>query len=146
MPARCGATSSILVVEDDSEITELLNDVLGEGYAVTCVSDAPAALACIEQESPDIVLTDCLLPGGGASEIFEKAKRSGCSVVLMSGLPQALAGYEVLGFPCLCKPFRITELLRTIEAVASRRIGVQETALSDRTGLEKDDNMRALRH
>lgn len=112
---------SVVVVEDDSEIAELLKIVLGDAYAVDCVGDAPAALARLEHEPPDIILLDCLLPGGRRSAVLERAKALRCVVVPMSGSPEVLLELQAFGYPCLQKPFKLAELVETIEAARSRQ-------------------------
>ena len=55
--------TKILVVEDDSDIRELLVDILGDcGYDVVEAGDGGAALAVVNQERPDIILLDVMMP------------------------------------------------------------------------------------
>lgn len=121
MHTRLSRDVSVLVVEDDSEIAEFLKEVLGESYAVESVGDARAALAHLERASPDVILLDCLLPGGGAADVLERAGKLRCSVVVMSGRPEVLDKLGIYGHPCLRKPFRIAELHEAIEAARDRQ-------------------------
>jgi len=55
--------TKILVVEDETDIRELLVDILGDaGYDVVVASDGGAALAVVTQEQPDIILLDVMMP------------------------------------------------------------------------------------
>lgn len=113
----------ILVVEDDSKVAGLLKEILGDAYSVECVSDAPAAFSALQRRLPDLVLLDCLLPGDGSGDVTEVAKSCQRQVVLMSGLPEVLAGLAAFGYPCLQKPFKVTELLQAIESALPRQGG-----------------------
>ncbi|HET8995890.1 MAG TPA: response regulator [Acetobacteraceae bacterium] len=111
---------SILVVEDDPEISELLREALAERYAAECVGNVAAALARLTERAPDVILMDCQLPGGDAMDVVDKARNIACPMVLTSGLPEVLEALSVFGHPCLPKPFRIGQLMAAIEAAVSR--------------------------
>jgi len=57
------AIASILVVDDDGPLCDLLATLLtDEGYRVHCVSDGEAAWGAVQQEAPDLILSDIKLP------------------------------------------------------------------------------------
>ncbi|MCP1661559.1 MAG: response regulator [Methanocalculus sp. MSAO_Arc1] len=65
----------ILVVEDSTTQAEYLRRILeGEGYRVDTVSDGDSALARISLETPDLVLSDIVMPGMSGFELCEKIK------------------------------------------------------------------------
>ena len=113
--------SSVLVVEDDCGIAELLKCALGDAYTVECVGDVPGALERLTAQPPDVIVLDCLLPGGPCGDVLEVAKWRQCAVVPMSGSPEVLMELEASGYRCLQKPFRIAALLEAIEAARSRQ-------------------------
>lgn len=110
---------SLLVVEDDPDLTELLCTVLSATYAVECARDVPDALASLNRRRPGLILLDCLLPGGDVTDILAKARALTCGVVLMSGLPEALAEFAASGWPCLQKPFKMAMLFDALEAAGT---------------------------
>lgn len=114
-------TPSVLVVEDDSGITELLKDVLRDSYAVECVGDIPGAMERLTGQPPDVIVLDCLLPGGPCSDVLAVARTRQCPVIPMSGSPEILMELAASGYRCLQKPFRIAALLEAIEAARSRQ-------------------------
>jgi DNA-binding response OmpR family regulator len=55
---------TVLVVDDEADIRELLGFTLGrEGYLVTQADSGEAALRSIGNAPPDLVLLDLMLPG-----------------------------------------------------------------------------------
>ncbi|MBN8227562.1 response regulator [Corallococcus macrosporus] len=55
--------STILLVDDDTEILEILSEVLGLlGHRTLLAQDGEQALALALRERPDLVVTDCMMP------------------------------------------------------------------------------------
>lgn len=112
---------TVLVVDDDQDVANILQEVLEEGrYNVACAEDAAGALARLDRHPPDVVLLDCHLPKGGMSEILARADETGASVVLMSGNPEILAQLAAFGYPCLYKPFRLADLAAALDTALRR--------------------------
>ena len=60
----------ILVVDDETAILETLEILFrGEGYEVAVADSGPKALAALEDEKPDLVLTEVDTPSLGAAQI-----------------------------------------------------------------------------
>src|SRR5437899_6209479 len=80
--------ASILVVDDDEVVRDLLTDFLSSrGYRVLAAHDGPASLSMVE-EQPRLVVLDIYLPGGmnGLKVLREiRAKRYGGGVTVLSG-------------------------------------------------------------
>lgn len=65
------APASILVVDDDPDIRQLVTDVLEtEGYAVRAVDDGFAALRSLAEVEPDCVVLDVMMPGLDGHEVL----------------------------------------------------------------------------
>ena len=68
-------TKRFLIVEDETTLRESLKRVFGrEGYDVEAVSSAEEALARIEGEAFDVILTDIILPGIDGIELLGKVR------------------------------------------------------------------------
>lgn len=70
-------TSKILVVDDEATNRKLLKAILvnaDEGYVVSEAESGQAALKSIEEEQPDILLLDVVMPGMDGYEVCEKLK------------------------------------------------------------------------
>lgn len=114
---------TILVVDDEPAIVDLLRDVLDEaGYRVAVAHDGAEALATVEQLDPDVVLSDVAMPRMTGLELADRLIPLGVPVVLMSAAVPAAAQPSV---PFLVKPFDLDELLDAVAAV------VQSTAHDD---------------
>lgn len=129
------SASTILVLEDDRSISELLVWVLSEaGYQVTAAATVSEAIRICRDRVPDVIVADLLLPDGMGSELLDdlRERRSGESPpsIVMSALPQARRRADEAGARhCLPKPFDLSELLDTVSRLAPRRT---ETLQSNR--------------
>lgn len=107
---------SILVVEDDELVSEVLTEALRGSYRAASVGSAAAALERLGDRRYNLILLDCLIPGGGVEQVIELAGRLGIPLVLMSGIAERAAAASAGRHKFITKPFRIDELLRTVEA------------------------------
>ena len=83
----------VLVVDDDMAVRDALEVVLRAlGYAVDLVSSGAAALARLEQEPYDVVITDLLMPGMSGWVVLEEVRRRHprVPVVVITGAPLSL--------------------------------------------------------
>jgi DNA-binding response OmpR family regulator len=113
------AIASILVVDDDRDLCDLLDALLtAEGYQVWCVYDGEAAWAAVQQKPPDLILSDIKMPKlDGVTLALRLAEAAfGIPVILMSAGFDDWAGVASV---FLRKPFEIEDLLASI-AVAMR--------------------------
>jgi two-component system, OmpR family, copper resistance phosphate regulon response regulator CusR len=108
-------TPRILVVEDQAQVAELIADALSDSYQVVCAENVAAAVEQLLSGDVNLVLLDCVLPGGSMWQVMLEADRIGVPVVLMTGDPGQIA--EVAGGPrpYILKPFSIAELLDVID-------------------------------
>lgn len=59
------AAKHILLVEDDQELQKTFTDLLAtEGYTTQIVSTGTAAITAVQNQAPDLMLLDIMLPGG----------------------------------------------------------------------------------
>lgn len=66
---------SVLVVDDDPEMTDLLTAVLGDaGYRVTAASGAEGALEAIRAHAPQLVVTDLSMPEASGLDLVQAAR------------------------------------------------------------------------
>ena len=120
LPAR--RTGTVLVVEDDPDVRELLRLLLhDEGYAVEAVPDGPAALDMVARGAvrPGLVLADHNLPGGMTGLQVAGWLRDalpGVPVVILTGDISAATMHDVAQAGCgqLNKPVTPASLLQMV--------------------------------
>ena len=119
-------TSSVLVVDDDPAVGELLSRYLApRGYAVSAMLDGDTLSARLAVDRPALVLLDVMLPGADGFQVLSTLRESGDEIpVIMvtarDGVADRVAGLEMGADDYLVKPFEPRELLARIEAVLRR--------------------------
>jgi len=112
-----GGTGRVLLVEDNPDVARASQLMLEQlGYSVTLVSDGAAAVAVVEAERFDLVMTDIVmagrLDGVGVARTLRQSKPD-LPVLLVTGYSDAVS--RVAGeFTVLRKPFLMAELSRTV--------------------------------
>ncbi|MCA1783529.1 MAG: response regulator transcription factor [Dermatophilaceae bacterium] len=119
-----GDMYTVLVVEDEREIRELLRRYLTRaGLSVLVAATGAEALLKLEEVRPDLVLLDLGLPDVDGTEILESAVPSTPVIVLTAraGLPDRIAGLRAGADDYVVKPFSPTEVVLRVQAVLARR-------------------------
>jgi signal transduction histidine kinase/CheY-like chemotaxis protein len=118
----------ILVVEDDASVAAMVTQMLEElGLTVRSAHGVDAAIDQIQNDPPDYVLTDIVMPGRSGLELatFVRENYPDLPVVLMTGFTKDVAKKRELGCPVLRKPFTIEELAAVLKAnpATARKVG-----------------------
>lgn len=108
----------ILVVDDEAAIRNLLDDLLGdEGYVVYTASNGRAALAMVQQEQPDLILMDVMMPELDGLETLRRLRAVEDSavvpVILMSAAAY-LTPDSADGMTFISKPFNLDHVLAVV--------------------------------
>lgn len=117
-------SETVMIVEDDAKSIQLLQLILvTEGYDVQIARDGRRALTMIEEQPPDLILLDLMLPGMDGFELLQQmrsdARLADVPVVVVSAKAQRLDELKadalgVRGY--LTKPFRKAALMELVEA------------------------------
>jgi DNA-binding NtrC family response regulator len=113
----------LLLAEDDRIVRITVRDALEEaGFAVTACADGSQALAALERESWDLLLTDVRLPGVDGLALFRRARllQPDAGVVLMTAYADTEDAVAVMregARDYLLKPFEMEELLLRVGRV-----------------------------
>ena len=112
----------ILVVDDESDIRSLIQEILSEeGYDVSAAADAAEARKYREQVDPDLILLDIWMPDTDGITLLREWSESGaadCPVVMMSGhgtVDTAVEATRLGAADFIEKPLSLAKLLRTVE-------------------------------
>ncbi|HUY99374.1 MAG TPA: response regulator transcription factor [Thermomicrobiaceae bacterium] len=128
------ATRRILVVEDDPSISELIAWALDDaGFDVRTAPTLAEALAIVQQDEPDLVVADFLLPDGLGSELVRRIRQhDGVATLVMSSHPSAREhGASVGADACLPKPFDLDEFFETVETLLQHGPGDHSWSVND---------------
>ena len=115
---------SVLVVDDEPGIRELISDALSErGCAVSCAENGVEAVARVAESHPDIVFLDIRMPkGDGITALREIHKLwPELPVILITGGadPAILKNaFQIGASACLIKPFSINDIAHMLDAYA----------------------------
>lgn len=117
--------ASILVVDDDQRLCDLLKRYLSrEGFRVHTVLSGTEMRRHIEQDMPDLVLLDLMLPDeDGLSLAQELRTHPELGIIILTGKGETvdkIVGLEVGADDYLSKPFQNRELLARIRSVLRR--------------------------
>ena len=124
------STRTVLIVEDNREISDILASFLSEnGYDVECAYNGREASACLQNNDYTIVLMDLMLPYRSGDDLIKELRsHSNVPVICLSaksGLDTRLEVLRIGADDYILKPFDLNEVLVRIEVVL-RRSGIQE--------------------
>ena len=142
--------STLLVVDDDPLILDLLRQSFEQLYAVHCASSGEAALEILASEAIDLVITDQRLPGITGLDMLSRARRTqpDLSAILLTAYtdPENLIAAINAGhvYRYVVKPWRADELMMTVRnALENVELRRERAGLLER--LERHlDTMAAL--
>ena len=120
---------SVLIVEDDHNIAELLQMYLEkEGYSVTLAADGGQGLAKFRSIQPDLVLLDIMMPIMDGWAVCRAIRNeSQVPVIMLTAKGETedkITGLRYGADDYITKPFEMREVLARIEAVLRRSSGV----------------------
>ncbi len=132
---------SVLVVEDDKNIAELLQMYLEkEGYAVTVALDGGQGLEKYRAIKPDLVLLDLMLPVMDGWAVCRAIRAESQTPIIMltakGETSDKVAGLKNGADDYITKPFEMKEVLARIEAVL-RRSGTAAEVKSNKLVFDK---------
>jgi len=128
----------ILVVDDERSMRELLQIVLRrEGHQVRLAESGPVAVAELEREPVDVLISDIKMPGMTGVDVLREAKRLdpdivGIMVTAYASTESAVEALRLGAYDYLTKPFDVEELKAKVRNALERRTLRQENVLLKR--------------
>lgn len=136
------ASGKILIVDDDTNICELLRLYMEkEDFEVALATDGEAALKAFEAFEPDLMLLDIMLPRlDGWQVVREIRKRSQCPVIMLTAKGEVfdrVLGLDLGADDYVVKPFEAKEVVARVHAVL-RRSGIQSVQKAENKEVSYD--------
>ncbi|MFJ6050662.1 response regulator transcription factor [Streptomyces sp. NPDC092307] len=127
--AGAGAQGSVLVVDDDPTVSEVVAGYLERaGFAVRLAADGPAGLRAAQEHRPDLMVLDLMLPGMDGLEVCRRLRagengRRPVPVIMLTARgdeDDRILGLEVGADDYVTKPFSPRELVLRVRSVLRR--------------------------
>ncbi len=118
-PSAMRQSKSVLVVDDNQVIQDILKQFLGRGYSVEVAGSASLALMAVIQKSPDAIILDVRMPGVDGLSLLKSLREIGVKtpIFVITGYDSTQVAVEAMengatGY--LPKPFDLLHLDRLI--------------------------------
>ncbi len=117
--AQLAATTTVLVIDDDPIVSELMQRVLGkEGFRVECAADGEAGLRLAHELQPDVITLDVMMPGLDGWDVLNMLKHdqdlANIPVIMLTIVDQKNLGFALGAADYLTKPIEREQLLKVI--------------------------------
>ena len=132
---------TVLVVDDTEANVDILVDALGETYDVSVAMDGRAALEAVEEEPPDLILLDIMMPEMDGYEACQRLKAderyAKIPVIFLTALTEIenkTKGFQMGAVDYITKPFEMSEVQARVKThlslvLASRELEMQNEIL-----------------
>jgi DNA-binding NtrC family response regulator len=141
--------ASILVVDDEMGIRELLNEILtDEGHSVVSAQNANEARKARENLEPDLVLLDIWMPDVDGVTLLKEWSNNGqltMPVVMMSGhatIDTAVEATRIGAVNFLEKPIALQKLLKTVEQALQKAPPKELFVVETKTDIKADGSIQ----
>ena len=135
----------LLIVEDDPMFSDILSDVLKTNYTIANVDSGKKAIEALTLTPFDLVISDVQMPALSGIELLEWSKKNKPTpFIIMTGFSTLLetqSAFDLGAAGFLTKPFKIEELLKTIDTVLGNQSAAVD-AKKKKTGLTSEDFCR----
>ena len=139
----------LLVVDDEQSIRKLCMTIGSSlGYSCAEAESAEVALARVEQEAPDLILTDLKLPTQSGVELLRQAKAlfPRTEIAIMTGhgsIESAVDAMKLGAYDYIEKPFRVEKMRLLLQRMAEKvRLVSENEFLRERVNTE--DNLDGI--
>jgi CheY-like chemotaxis protein len=111
-----------LVVDDEPDFRYFLRRIFERaGYQVVDASDGAAALACVRQSPPDLVVTDMMMPVMGGAELIRRLRANPATaqipIIAETSDPEVAVGADAVMF----KPYHHADVVAAAHALLTQK-------------------------
>ncbi len=126
---------TFMVVDDDPEMVAMVRNILEEKeYNVRCAYSGPQFFAALEEQKPDVIVLDVMMPEMDGFEVLKRLKcerkTSSIPVILVAGQDEyenKITGYKMGVDYFITKPFTRGQLVDSINSILSWDIGLRHS-------------------
>ena len=134
----------ILIVDDEENITEFIGRALRlQGFKTICAHDGDQALSAVEEELPDLVILDLMLPKMDGWEVCRRVKSTPATkkipIIMLTArtsTEDVVQGLNLGADDYIKKPFPLDELLARVKVLLRRNIFDEERSLIENGDLK----------
>jgi DNA-binding response OmpR family regulator len=144
-------TPTILIIDDDAKLNQLLKDFLKDfGFDVVAATHPIKGLKKLKQASPDLVILDIMLPEMDGFEVCRAIRQtSNIPIIMLTArgeVTDKVVGLELGADDYLAKPFEPRELVARIQSVLrrSQQLSDNQTLTFDRLTIDLDKRIALL--
>ena len=117
----------ILIIDDDEKLNALLSEYLaGFNFDVIIAVNSEKGLMNLENENPDIIILDVMLPGKNGFDVCKEIRKENSIPIIMltarGDVTDRIVGLELGADDYLPKPFEPRELAARIQSILRRRV------------------------
>ncbi|KAB8332445.1 response regulator [Scytonema tolypothrichoides VB-61278] len=123
LPLFASSSARILLVDDNADMRDYVARLLSERWHIKAVNNGTAALAAIEEQPPDLVLSDVMMPEMDGFQLLNALRANpltkGIPILLLSaraGEEAAIEGLQAGADDYLIKPFSARELVTRVDS------------------------------
>ncbi len=134
--------TSILVVDDDARIRKLLKaNLVKRDYVVQEAVNGTEAMACLEQDLPDLAILDLVMPGISGNDLCIWMREQGMNIpiIVLSAYDEEELKVKALDAGAddyVIKPFQAEEFLARMRAVLRRTNGSEQSSSEAKIEIE----------
>ena len=122
--------ATLLIVDDDNLVRDTLHELFSASHECHTADRAEQALAYLDIETYDAVVTDISMPGLSGRELLKyiQARHPATPVIVISGMPDGEDGKELLdlgAFAYFTKPFQLVQIEEAVDRAIARHQELQ---------------------
>jgi DNA-binding response OmpR family regulator len=134
---------TILIIDDDQKLNQLLHDFLGDfGFETISATHPADGLKLVKKKSPDLVILDVMMPDMDGFEVCKAIRQTHTVPIIMltarGEVTDKIVGLELGADDYLAKPFEPRELVARIHSVLRRSRKISDTRPQKFGSLEVD--------
>jgi DNA-binding NtrC family response regulator len=151
MEKQCENTSSILIVDDDKNVLEVLEArLISAGFVTFRAENGRTALRLLKENPIDLMISDMKMPGMSGMEVLTKARtiQPGIPIIFLTAygtIPDAVKAVKAGAVDYLAKPFDGRELVYKLRKVLEESPGMNDASGGDDTVLADQKNIKSAK-